>query len=143
MHKKQLLQILTHVLVAVVTATVTVALILFTGVENPQKSKLQQLEDLILDRFVDGAEAQDLEDAAANELTILGAPCRKLGEVKNGGELTVEIDEEMHTIYAIVDVITKDTCVDKAEIPEGTEDIVVSGKNRLAPLKGNPFIFEN
>jgi len=66
MRNKQLFQILTHVLVAVVTATVTVALILFTGAESPQRSKLQQLEDLILDRFVDGAEAKELEDAAAN-----------------------------------------------------------------------------
>ena len=67
----------------------------------------------------------------------------KLGEVKNGGELTVEIDEEMHTIYAIVDVITKDSCVGKAEIPAGADDVTVSGKNRLAPLKGNPCVFEN
>ena len=84
-----------------------------------------------------------MEDAAANELAILGAPCRKLGEVKNGGELTVEIDEDMHTIYAIVDVITKDSCVGKAEIPAGADDVTVSGKNRLAPLKGNPFVFED
>ena len=82
------------------------------------------------------------EDRDAKELTILNTPCRKLGEVKNGGELTVEIDEASRMIFVIGDLSTKDTCVGVAEVPAGSEDVTLRGKNRFAPLRGNPFVFE-
>ena len=63
-------------------------------------------------------------------------------DVKNNSELVVDIDENLHRIFAIIDVYTKDTCVDMIEIPAGNEDVYVSGRNYLSPFKGNPFIFD-
>ena len=83
-----------------------------------------------------------IEDAQPSELTIKGFPCKKLGDIKNNSELVVDIDENLHRIFAIIDVYTKDTCVDMIEIPAGNEDVYVSGRNYLSPFKGNPFIFD-
>ena len=68
MNKNRLFQLLSYVLVAVMTATITVAVILFSGVDAVGKSKLQQLEDLILDRYVGEADQTKLEDAAASAM---------------------------------------------------------------------------
>ena len=40
-----------------------------------------------------------IEDANACELDIEGVPCRKLGEIKNGEEVTFEIENHEARIY--------------------------------------------
>ena len=68
MNKNRLFQFLSYVFVAVMTATITVAVILFSGVGAVGNSKLQQLEDLILDRYVEDVDQTKLEDAAASAM---------------------------------------------------------------------------
>ena len=68
MNKKQFCKILSYVLVAVATAAITVAVLLPISGILGRGSKLQQLENLILDRYVDGTDQKALEDAAAQAM---------------------------------------------------------------------------
>lgn len=76
------------------------------------------------------------------ELVIEGRKCRKLGELRNGTEEVFDITEKDFYVYAIYDKITKDSCNGSILIPRGDRDICVSGKPKLKPRKGNPFVFD-
>ena len=84
-----------------------------------------------------------VEDHSASELTISDVPCRKLGELKNGEEKTFEIGNEAVKIFVIADQLSKDYCNDMYELPEGEEDVVLTGKNRFNMATGNAFRFDN
>lgn len=84
-----------------------------------------------------------IEDPNANELTINFVPCRKLGELKNGEEKTFEIGENAAKIFVIADTLSKDYCNEYYDIPEGSEDISLSGQNKFNPANGNAFRFDN
>ena len=60
--KQKILKFLSYVLVAVAASFLTLYL------SAPEYSKLEQLEDLILTRFIGEAEAEELEDAAADAM---------------------------------------------------------------------------
>ena len=60
--KEKILRFMSYVLVAVAASFLTLYL------SAPEYSKLEQLEDLILTRFIGEAEADELEDACAQEL---------------------------------------------------------------------------
>ena len=77
-----------------------------------------------------------------NDLSIAGIKCRRLGAIKNGKEATFQISNDEEVIFAILDKYSKDRCNDRLVIPAGEENIVVSGKNILSPVDGNPFIFD-
>ena len=83
-----------------------------------------------------------IEDPSSNDLEIDGVSCRKLGIVKNGETVTFEIGEEAAKVYAIADQLSKNYCCDRLEIPAGTEDVSLSGKNRYNPATGNAFRFD-
>ena len=61
---KILLQILSYVLVAAAAAAIT----LFVGMKSGSYSKLEQLEALLLQCYINGADATELEDAAAHAM---------------------------------------------------------------------------
>lgn len=62
-------QILSYILVAVLTATITVGVILYMGVGAVTgQSKLDALEQLILDCYIGDADQTAMEDAAANAM---------------------------------------------------------------------------
>lgn len=85
-----------------------------------------------------------------------GLTSRKLGAIKNDVECTFEIACEKLILFSAVDdalskmikseyekpVDVSRVIMDKIEIPEGSEDIVICGKNQFNPLRGNPFIFD-
>lgn len=83
-----------------------------------------------------------IEDFQNDEILIQGHPARKIAQIKNNQEVVVEIDEKEHKIFAIFDFLSKDSCCDMIVIKEGNEDVFVSGKCKLNPFIGNPFIFE-
>ncbi len=60
--KSKIWRILSYVMVAVTASALTLALTAGTGGSR----KLEQLEKLLLERFVDGVDKKDLEDGAAN-----------------------------------------------------------------------------
>ncbi|MBQ3541635.1 MAG: S41 family peptidase [Oscillospiraceae bacterium] len=68
MNNKLFRKILSYVLVAVTTAALTVAVLLPVSGILGGVPKLQQLENLILNYYVDGADAKELEDAAAQAM---------------------------------------------------------------------------
>ena len=82
-----------------------------------------------------------IEDKQNDELLIKGHFCRKIGEIRNNKELTVEIDENEHKIFVIFDILSKDSCCGVALVKEGTEDVILQGKCKFNPFLGNPFTF--
>ena len=68
MNKKPIFLVLTHFLVAVTAVVLTVAVIFFSNGTLKGSNKLQQLENLILNNYVDGADQKELEDAAAQAM---------------------------------------------------------------------------
>lgn len=83
-----------------------------------------------------------LEDPASEEITIRQVPCRKLGELKNGEEKTFEVGENAARVFAIADKASKDWCCESYQLPEGGEDVFLSGKPRFDPSVGNAFCFD-
>ena len=83
------------------------------------------------------------EDAANSEITINGVPCRKLGKVKNGEEQTFAIDERAGKVFMIADRLSKGYCNEFYQIPEGQDDLFLSGQCRFNPGSGNAFRFDN
>ncbi|MCH5351016.1 MAG: hypothetical protein J1F39_03500 [Clostridiales bacterium] len=84
-----------------------------------------------------------IEDSSASELTINNVPCRKIGEVKNGEEKTFEIGEQAAKVYVIADTMSKEYCNDFYVLPEGQDDVYLTGKNRFSLASGNAFRFDN
>ena len=84
-----------------------------------------------------------IEDPTANELLINGVPCRKLGDLKNGEEKTFEIGEGAAKVFVIADKLSKNFCNEFYELPEGQEDISLTGKNHFNLASGNAFRFDN
>lgn len=84
-----------------------------------------------------------IEDPNSSEIVINSIPCRKLGTLKNGETKSFEIEDNAVKVFVIGDVISKEYCNDYYQVPEGTEDIALSGKNIVSPTSGNPFVFNN
>lgn len=84
-----------------------------------------------------------IEDATSNEITINNTPCHKIGDLKNGEEKTFQISEQSAKIFVIADKLSKNYCNEYYELPEGQEDIFLSGKNKFNLANGNAFRFDN
>ena len=83
-----------------------------------------------------------IEDFLVNDLEINGIPCRKLGELKNGEEKTFLVDERAARVFVIADKLSKNYCNEFYPLPEGEEDVVLTGKNCFNLSAGNPFRFD-
>ena len=84
-----------------------------------------------------------IEDAELGDTDINGVRCRKLGELKSGEEKVFDVSYASAKVFAIADSLSKNYCNDFYVIPEGTEDVFISGKNKYNPTGGNPFLFDN
>ncbi|MBQ6852144.1 MAG: hypothetical protein IJO04_03855 [Oscillospiraceae bacterium] len=82
-----------------------------------------------------------IQDEQAAEIIIEGVPCRKLGDLKNGEQKTFQIDDRQQQLFLIVDKVSKDYCNASVTIPEGQEDVSLSGKHHFV-LGSNPFQFD-
>ena len=83
-----------------------------------------------------------IEDPDSTELTINGVTCRKLGTLKNGEEKTFPISEQALKVFVIADKLSRNHCSEVMQLPAGTENISLSGKNHFNPTGGNPFYFD-
>ena len=83
-----------------------------------------------------------IEDPDSTELTINGVNCRKLGTLKNGEEKTFPISEQALKVFVIADKLSRNHCSEVMQLPAGTENISLSGKNHYNPTGGNPFYFD-
>ncbi len=77
------------------------------------------------------------------DIVINGNKCRYLTSLKNNCSETFDIDNGENIVYVIYDNASKDFCFGKKVIMEGTNDIIIHGKPRLSPFKGNPFTFKD
>lgn len=82
------------------------------------------------------------DDSGVNDLTIEGLPCRFLGKLKNGKTETFEIGNGAARVYCVFDKLSAGYCNDVYVIPEGEEDVSLSGKCKFNPVGGNPFLFD-
>lgn len=83
-----------------------------------------------------------VSDANKPETEINCIPCRKIGEIENGGELKVELPSSECTLFAVYDEVSKNSCGDSIYLPEGDGKILITGKSKFAPMRGNPFVFD-
>ena len=79
----------------------------------------------------------------AGTTTIGDDTCTMLGTLKNGETATFEITEDATKVYVIADQMSKEYCNDCYHLPEGTEDVELSGKGAFNPAAGNAFLFDN
>ncbi len=82
-----------------------------------------------------------IEDRENGHIEINGIPCRALGGLKNGEQLTVEADNNAVRIFATYPETPYLPC-DVYQVEEGEEDLILVGRNVLNPLQGNPFRFD-
>ncbi len=84
-----------------------------------------------------------IEDNESGNFFINSIPCRKLGDLKNGEEKTFTISNNKARVFVIADSLSKGYCNEFYSIPEGEEDVVLSGKNCFNLASGNAFRFDN
>lgn len=82
-----------------------------------------------------------IEDSQG-DTKILDCQSRKLGEIKNGEEVSFDIDEQSAKLFVIADKLSADYCNDCYQLPEGDDDIFLSGRNKFNPALGNAFRFD-
>lgn len=84
-----------------------------------------------------------IEDHSASDTVINGTPCRKIGTLKNGEEKSFEITDARQRVYIVSDALAKGIANDYYEVPEGTENIALSGTRSYNPATGSAFRFDN
>ncbi|MCM1540157.1 MAG: hypothetical protein NC121_02730 [Blautia sp.] len=88
--------------------------------------------------YITSSAVFDMENK--KEVMIYGEKYRKLGKLKNGEEKTFLIGEGSAKVFGLYDLPSK-SMGDCVSIPEGTEEIRISGRSVFAPSLGNPFQF--
>ncbi len=84
-----------------------------------------------------------IETPNAGDISINGVACASIGTLKNGETKTFEISDNAAKVYVIADTVSKDYCNDFYQLPEGSEDITLTGKNKFSLSHGNAFLFDN
>lgn len=83
-----------------------------------------------------------IEDVESADVIVNGTPCRKLGELKNGDEATFEIDDRAARLFAFTEKRGENIFNDFLSLPEGSDDLSVSGKNLRDEIDGFAFRFD-
>lgn len=83
-----------------------------------------------------------ISDFENSELDICDIPCRKIGEIKNGESVTLEIDNDSNRIFVIADKKSRNLCCDSIHIEKGNSDIKLTGKCKFNPGRLNAFNFD-
>lgn len=83
-----------------------------------------------------------IEDPENGDTDINGVLCRKLGLLKNGRKARFTIGEEARKVFVVADKASRNLYNEFAQLPEGQEDVFLSGRNYLKPFSGNPFRFD-
>ena len=69
--------------------------------------------------------------------------CEFIGKIKNGSSLEFEINEEEIIVIVAYDNMNVFMPTDYILIPQGNDNVELTGKVKSNPSKGNPFIFLN
>lgn len=82
----------------------------------------------------DGSDVCDLE--------IDGHKCKHYGKLKNGETKTFEVPDTATRVYVTADKLSSGYCNDVYILPEGVEEITLTGKCKLSFATGNAFRFD-
>lgn len=83
-----------------------------------------------------------IEAPENGDTDINGCLCRKLGELKNDQQKHFNIGHEEAKVFVIADKLSRNLYNEFIRIPEGEDDVFLSGRNYLKPSAGNPFRFD-
>ncbi len=83
-----------------------------------------------------------IEDHEQGTMLVNKIPCRRLGMLTNNSEQSFEIDDRSRRLFVVQNPTSKSTYQEAYAIPEGSDDVYVSGRNYFRGL-GNPFYFDN
>lgn len=84
-----------------------------------------------------------IEDPVAGSRTINGIRCKYLGALENGDIKAYMIEDSAAKVFAIAENARQDVCDEYYELPAGTENIFLSGQNRIQIDEGTGFRFDN
>lgn len=91
--------------------------------------------------YIEDASSDQLQMTVDNGEAVEQVSCRLIGEIKNGEEKSFEIQGGALRIFVIADKLSKDFCSECYQLPDGEDEISLSGKNKFNPFAGNPFRF--
>ena len=83
-----------------------------------------------------------MEDPENGDTDINGCLCRKLGELKNDQQKHFVIGSDETKIFVVADKLSRNLYNEFVRIPEGNEDVFLTGRNYFDPSAGNPFRFD-
>lgn len=83
-----------------------------------------------------------MEDPENGDTEIGGCLCRKLGELKNDQQKHFTIGSDETKIFVVADKLSRNLYNEFVRIPEGEEDVFLTGRNYYRPTAGNPFYFD-
>ena len=82
------------------------------------------------------------DESIEEEKEITKDKCDFVGSIKNGSSLTAEITDNEIVILSAYDNLGLFKVHSAILIPEGKEKVVLYGKVKFDPARGNPFAFE-
>lgn len=83
-----------------------------------------------------------ISDFENSELDICDIPCRKIGEIKNGESVALEINNDANRIFVTAGKKTRNLCCDSVHIEKGNKEIKLTGKCKFNPSRLNAFNFD-
>jgi hypothetical protein len=81
-------------------------------------------------------------DNLHNDLDVCGESCRLIGTLKNGETKSFDIDENKGRVYVLFDKASRNWCNDSRPIPEGKDDVALTGICKFNPFAGNAYRFD-
>ena len=76
------------------------------------------------------------------EIDLIGTKCRLLGVIFDGESMTFEIGNASYKLYAFSKKLGIGSYNDYIIIPEGEDDLEVSGSVKFDFFMGSPFLFD-
>lgn len=84
-----------------------------------------------------------LETKQDEDAILDGIPCKKVGYLKNGRSLTVDLPNDKCSVFVCYSTIAPDKYKAGYVIHASEEDVVLYTKATYDPFKGNPFVISN
>lgn len=81
-------------------------------------------------------------DNLHNDLDVCGESCRLIGTLKNGETKSFDIDPVEGRVYVLFDKASRNWCNDSRPIPDGDDDVTLTGICKFNPFIGNAYRFD-
>ncbi|MCK5731389.1 MAG: hypothetical protein KAH13_00070 [Tenericutes bacterium] len=81
-----------------------------------------------------------LEVDGQGDLTLDDINCRKVGTLKNGASLNIDVPNKDFHIFVVYDKRFPQKFFTKLRVHSGENDIILNTKAKYDPFRGNPFV---